>query len=64
MTIQEMNYKRYKETIKTMPAPISMNSVPRAYCDARGMIEYAKKKGVSTMELSLDERMKFYHPIG
>ncbi len=50
---------KYFETLKNMQEP----KVPKAKLDIRGVIEYAKSKGVPVEELSDEEKAKFIEYI-
>ena len=58
-----MNYKRYAESLSRTPEPILLKDIPGIKCNVREMIAYAKKKGVSTMELTEEERLSFCEPV-
>lgn len=59
MKNQVMNYKKYYETVKNMTGPILLKDIPNERYDVRGMIEYAKSKGITTRDLTLEERSTF-----
>ncbi len=59
MKNQVMNYKKYYKTVENMTGPILLKDVPKERYDVRGMIEYAKSKGVTTRDLTREERSAF-----
>ena len=51
--------KRYKESLATMPeAPVLLSQITRKM-DLRGLMEYAKGKGVKVEQLSEEEKAAF-----
>ncbi len=53
-----MNYDRYKESLEKMKEP----PFPNVIFDMRGLIDYAKGKGVKISLLSDEEKKQFIHP--
>lgn len=51
--------KRYKESLKTMQGPILLSQCPDIKLDLRGLMKYAKEKGVKVIELSEAEKSRF-----
>ena len=51
--------KRYKDSLKTMQGPILLSECPDIKLDLRGLMTYAKEKGVKVIELSEDEKSCF-----
>ena len=47
--------KKYKDSLSTMQGPILLRQCP----DIRGLMKYAKKKGVKVIDLSEDEKASF-----
>ena len=50
--------QRYKESLKEMSEPIMLSQMTKTV-DLRGMMKYAKEKGVEVAQLSEKERMSF-----
>ena len=50
--------KKYKESLKNMGKPIMLKDVKQRV-NIKGIMEYAKKKGVKVAELSDEEKSKF-----
>ena len=57
MNGQMMNYDRYLESLKN--TPIYTGNIPSVKIDYRGLIAYAREKGVSVHELSDEEKQPF-----
>ena len=51
--------QRYKESLKNTPGPIRMEDMPPMVIDYRGLLAYAKEKGVQPGYLSEEEKMSF-----
>ncbi len=51
--------KKYKDSLKTMQGPILLSQCPDIKLDLRGLMKYAKEKGVKVIELSEDEKSHF-----
>ena len=51
--------KRYKESLAKMPEPILLSQSPKIKLDLRGLMQYAKKKGVKVIELTEKEKAMF-----
>ena len=54
--------QRYKESLERTPGPVRIEDLPPMVIDYRGLIEYAKKKGVHPVELSESEKKDFISP--
>ena len=50
--------KRYKESLKGTPSPILLSQMTKKM-DLRGLMNYAKEKGVKVSQLSEKERLTF-----
>lgn len=50
---------RYKESLAKMPEPILLSQCPQVKLDLRGLMEYAKEKGVKVIELTEKEKAAF-----
>lgn len=50
--------KKYKESLATMPEPILLSQIKQKM-DMRGLMEYARKKGVKVAQLTEQERLSF-----
>lgn len=50
--------KKYKESLKSTPGPIMLSQIPMKI-DLRGIIAYAKEKGVQPAMLSEEEKQRF-----
>lgn len=51
--------KRYRESLSRTPGPIMPSQLPKVKLDMRGMVKYAKEKGVEPIKLSDKEKEKF-----
>lgn len=51
--------RRYKESLAKMPEPILLSQSPKIKLDLRGLMQYAKKKGVKVIELTEKEKALF-----
>ncbi len=51
--------KKYKDSLSTMQGPILLSQCPDIKLDLRGLMKYAKKKGVKVIDLSEDEKASF-----
>ena len=59
MNGQVMDYKKYYEALGSMPGPVSLEEMPKVRFDFRGIIQYAKDKGVDPNDLTEEERERF-----
>lgn len=50
--------RRYRESLKGMSEPILLSQMKKTM-DLRGLMKYAKKKGVKVAQLTEKERMSF-----
>lgn len=51
--------RRYKESLAKMSEPILLSQSPKIKLDLRGLMQYAKKKGVKVIELTEKEKAMF-----
>lgn len=51
--------KRYKNSLSNMQAPILLSQYPNIKLDLRGLMHYAKEKGVKVVDLSEKEKAPF-----
>lgn len=49
---------KYKESLKHMPEPIMLSQIQRKV-DLRGLMKYAKEKGVKVTQLTNEEKDRF-----
>ena len=50
--------KKYRESLKKTPEPILLSQIQQKM-DLRGLMAYAKERGMKVAELSEQERMSF-----
>ena len=50
--------RKYKESLKDTPNPILLSQISKKI-DLRGIMNYAKKKGIKVSQLSESEKLKF-----
>ena len=63
MRNQTMNFKAYYESLKNMSEPIMPSQLPKVKFDGRGLIAYAKEKGIPPHELSQEEKKMFIQEL-
>lgn len=51
--------QRYRESLKNTPGPVRLQDLPPMVIDYRGLLAYAKEKGVQPGLLSEQEKMAF-----
>ena len=51
--------QKYKESLKNTPGPVRLQDLPPMVIDYRGLLAYAKEKGVQPGFLSEKEKMAF-----
>ncbi len=51
--------KKYRNSLAAMQGPILLNQCPDIKLDLRGLMNYAKEKGVKVIELSEAEKASF-----
>ena len=51
--------QKYKESLEKTPGPIRLQDLPPMVIDYRGLLAYAKKKGVQPGMLSDEEKNSF-----
>ena len=59
MKPQTKNYKRYYEALKASSNPVKKSELPNVVADYRGLIAYAREKGVAVTELSQEEKNRY-----
>lgn len=55
--------RRYKESLSITPEPIMPSQLPKVRLDMRGMVEYAKSRGVAPNSLTVEEKRKFMQSV-
>lgn len=55
MTVQ---MKKYKESLETTPEPIMLSQIEQKL-DLRGLMNYAKEKGMKVADLTEKEKLSF-----
>lgn len=56
---QKIDNKRYLESLKNTPGPVTLDQVQRIKMDLKGLSNYAVSKGVHVRDLSKEEIDKF-----
>ena len=51
--------QRYNESLAQTPGPVLPKDLPRITVDYRGLLAYAKQKGIDPSTLSDDEKQQF-----
>lgn len=51
--------KRYKESLANMSEPILLSQCPKVKLNLRGLMQYAREKGVKVIELTEKEKAAF-----
>lgn len=51
--------KKYKESLLHMPEPILLSQCLKIKLDLRGIMQYAKEKGVEVIDLTENEKATF-----
>lgn len=51
--------KRYKESLSRTPDPILLSQCPKLKLDLRGLMLYARNKGVKVVDLTEEEKAVF-----
>lgn len=49
----------YRASLQNTPGPINLEDCPKVKMDLRGLMAYAKEKGVHAADLSDDEKLRF-----
>ncbi len=47
--------KKYKESLNRTPGPIMPSQIPKVKLDMRGMVKYAKERGIAPIDLTQEE---------
>ena len=56
MSGQTMNYKKYKNHLKTMPEPVKLSGLPKKKFDLREVAKYIKEHNISVATMSEREK--------
>ncbi|MCI8578028.1 MAG: hypothetical protein HFG64_11075 [Lachnospiraceae bacterium] len=51
--------KKYRESLAQTPEPILLSQCPKIKLDLRGLMQYAKDKGVKVADLTEKEKVRF-----
>ena len=51
--------KKYRESLARTPEPILLSQCPKIKLDLRGLMQYAKDKGVKVADLTEKEKVRF-----
>lgn len=51
--------KKYRESLAQTPEPILLSQCPKIKLDLRGLMQYAKEKGVKVTDLEEKEKQSF-----
>ena len=51
--------KRYKTSLANTPGPVAFEDIPNIKIDMKGLLAYAKEKGVEPAYLSDEEKERF-----
>lgn len=62
MNGQMMNYRSYLQNLKTMPQSIMPSELPKIKINHKGLLAFAKEKGVKVIDLSEQEKQQFIQP--
>ena len=54
--------KRYKESLSRTPGPIMPSQIPKVKLDMRGLVKYAKERGIAPIDLTQEEKERFMMP--
>ena len=60
--MQMLNYRRYNDVLNASSGPKKRSDFPNVTADYRGLIAYAKNKGVAVTELTQEEKDRFVKP--
>ena len=55
--------KKYKESLEKTPGPVMPSQLPKVKLDMRGLVRYAREKGVEPICLTEEEKYRFMTPI-
>ncbi len=55
--------QRYKESLRNTPGPVLLKDLPPLSIDYRGLVSYARSKGVQPGLLSEEEKASFIRPL-
>lgn len=51
--------KKYRESLANTPGPVDKESIPKVRIDYKGLLKFAKEKGVTPADLSFEETLPF-----
>ena len=51
--------KKYRESLANMSEPVLLSQCPKIHLDLKGLMLYAKEKGVKVVELTEKEKAAF-----
>jgi hypothetical protein len=51
--------QNYRESLANTPGPILLKDIPQMVIDYRGLVKYAREKGVQPIMLSENEKQRF-----
>lgn len=54
-----MNTQKYKESLNKTPEPVALSNTKQKM-DLRGLMQYAKEKGIKVEEMSDEEKNSFH----
>ena len=55
--------RKYKESLEKTPGPVMPSQLPKVKLDMRGLVRYAKEKGVEPILLTEEEKERFMTPM-
>ena len=55
--------KKYKESLSRTPGPIMPSQIPKVKLDMRGMVKYAKERGIAPIDLTQEDKERFILPM-
>lgn len=64
MNRQTMNYKKYHQYLKTMPAPIMPSELPKCKMNLSAIAKYAKDNNLNIASLSNSEKKQIIETVG
>ncbi len=55
--------RKYKESLEKTPGPVMPSQLPKVKLDMRGLVRYAREKGVEPILLTEEEKSRFMTPM-
>lgn len=55
--IMNEQMKKYKESLGITPGPILPSQIPKVKLDMRGLVKYAKERGITPIDLTKEEKI-------